>query len=111
MFAEEEIEVQGDHTASKRQKGILIRVCVEPGPLTLTLFCVLVGVWGRGVLGAHRCAYISVFDSLPPDAGVPTSLCGECPVNPGAPGSVPAHICPCQEASVRLGNREVVFFL
>lgn len=57
MFAEEEIEVQGDHTVSKRQEGILIRVCVEPEPLTLILFCVLVSL---GVLGAHRRGRVSV---------------------------------------------------
>ena len=44
MFAEERIEVQGNHTSSKRQKGILIQVCAEPEPLTLNLSCVLVSM-------------------------------------------------------------------
>lgn len=53
-----------DHTASRRQKGKSIRVCVEPEPLTLTSFRALACV---GVLGAHSCAHIPVSDYLPSD--------------------------------------------
>lgn len=71
MFAEEETEVQGDRT-SKGQKGVLIRIRAEPGaPEFDPVPCPCL----RGGVGCTQ----GLSDSLPPDANVPTALCGECP--------------------------------